>query len=309
MNYYLGIDLGATNLHFALVDAKGKIVTEKIDSTSKNSAETIRKIVAEIKHPWNYSIKGVGIAVAGLVDHKKGKIYFAPNLGWKNLWLVRKIKKEFPHLKIILENDANAAAWGAYLLLGKERVKNLICLTLGTGLGGGIVIEGKLYRGASGSAGEIGHLTLYPDGLLCKCGNFGCIERYVGANYLVKQIQNEIVRGKKTIVKEIVKNGLKKITPELIARAAGKNDRLSREIWKEMGKNLGTILAGVINLLNPEMLVLTGGVAQAGRFFLGELKKTLRKRTFQEPLKKVKIVVTNKNLGVIGAALLARNSN
>lgn len=305
---YLGVDLGATNLHFVLVNKKGKILRERIIPTPRESEKAVEEIVFQIRCLIQNSTKNIGISVAGLVNQERGVIYFSPNLGWKNLGVIKKIKKYFPKSRVILENDANAAAWGAYLLIGKEKIKNLLCLSLGTGLGGGIIINGQLYRGTSGSAGEIGHIILYPQGLLCNCGNYGCIERYIGANYLVKKVKKEITQGKKSIIKKLVKGDLKKITPEIIAQAADKNDQLAKNIWKKMGKNLGITLSGIINLLNPEMVVLTGGVSKAAKFFLGELKKTLEKNTFSEPLKRVKIVTVKKNLGAIGAALLARDN-
>lgn len=303
---YLGIDLGATNLHFVLIEDDGKKLDEKIIPTPKKLGKTIEKIILQVENSIQKSTKGMGISVAGLVNQKRGIVYFAPNLGWENIELIKKIKKFFPKLKIILENDANAAAWGAYLLIGKKKIKNLICLTLGTGLGGGIIIDGQLYHGASGTAGEVGHITLYPQGLPCNCGNYGCIERYIGADHLVEMAKEGITQNKRSAITEIVDGDLKKITPEIIFQAAKKNDHLAKSIWKEMGKNLGITLSGIINLLNPQMVVLTGGISKAAFFFLPELKNTLRKRTFSEPLKRVKIVVAEKNLGVLGAALLAK---
>lgn len=305
---YLGVDLGATNLHFILVNKMGKILREKIIPTPRESEKAVEEIIFQTRCLIQKSTKTVGISVAGLVNQKKGIIHFSPNLGWKNLEVIKKIKKYFPRLKVILENDANTAAWGAYFLIGKKKIKNLICLTLGTGLGGGIIINGQLYRGVSGSAGEIGHIILYPQGLRCNCGNYGCIERYVGVNYLVEMAKKEIIQGRKSIIMKLVKGDLKKITPEIIAQAADKNDRLAKNIWEKMGKNLGITLSGIINLLNPGMVVLTGGISKSAKFFLGELKKTLKKNTFSEPLKRVKIVTVKKNLGAIGAALLPRDN-
>jgi len=306
---YLGIDLGGTNLRFLLIDRWGKRLREKIIPTPKEPEKAIEEIVLQIRYLIKNSTKNVGISVAGLVNQKKGIIYFSPNLGWKNVKIVKEIKRYFPKLNIILENDTNAAAWGVYLLTGEEKIKNLICLTLGTGLGGGIIINGQLYRGASGTAGEVGHITLYPQGLRCNCGNYGCIERYVGANNLIEMAKKGIMRKRKGIILQLVKGDLKKITPEIITQAASKNDCLAKNIWKEVGKNLGITLAGVINLLNPEMVVLSGGISKAANFFLGELKRTLKKRAFPEPLKKVRIVIVKKDLGVLGVALLAKGNH
>lgn len=306
---YLGIDLGATNLHFVLVNLRGKILKEKVIPTPQKSEEAIKEIVFQISQFNKDVIKGVGLAIAGLVNQKKGLIHFSPNLGWRNIQIVKKIKKHYPDLKVVLENDANAAAWGAYFLYGKKKIKNLICLTLGTGLGGGIIINGEIYRGAEGTAGEIGHITLYPQGLRCNCGNYGCIERYIGAKHLVERAQKEIMAGKKSIIKKLVNDDLKKITPEIITRAAEKNDDLAKKIWDKMGENLGITLSGVINLLNPEMVILTGGISKAAKFFFSKLNNQLKKSTLCDAYKKTKIVVGKENLGVIGAALLAKEYN
>ncbi len=306
---YIGIDLGATNLHFVLINQGNKILQEKVTPTPKETKKAINLIIATIKNFVQKTTAGIGIAIAGLVNQKEGVIYFAPNLGWRNVKLIKKIKRYFPELEIVLENDANAAAWGAYFLLGKRKIKNLICLTLGTGLGGGIIIDGKLYRGVNGTAGEIGHITINPQGLRCNCGNYGCIERYIGANYLVAEVKKEIKQNKKSVISKMVNYDLRKITPEIIALAAKKGDKLAKNIWENVGEKLGIILTGVINLLNPEMIVLSGGISGAVNFFIKELKGTLKKRAFAQSLKRVKIVVGKKNLGVIGVALLAKENN
>jgi len=309
LTMYLGIDIGGTNIHFALVDRKGEIINEKSVPTAKKVEKVLQLLVTEIKNFLPYRIKGVGIAVAGLVNQKKGILYFSPNLSWKNVYLIQRISKYLPNLKMVLENDANAAAWGAYNAVAKKKVKNLICLTLGTGLGSGIVLNGELYRGANGTAGEIGHMTLYPDGLRCPCGNYGCVERYIGANYLVKQVVGQIRRKEHTMLTGMVVNDLKKITPELITEAANRGDKLAQQVWQSMGKNLGIILASVINFLNPEMVVFTGGISGAKKFFLPALEETIKKRAFPEIRKKVKLVISEKSLGVIGAALLTQNTD
>jgi glucokinase len=217
------------------------------------------------------------------------------------------LKSSLPE-PIVIDNDANAAAWGAYWLETDGKIKNFVCITLGTGIGGGLIINGKLYRGATGSAGEIGHMPLDPYGLRCNCGSFGCAERYLGANYLSMQAKEAVERGRSKIISKLTEGNIDNITPQILTRAANMGDQLSKEIWQQAGERLGVILAGVVNLLNPEMVVLAGGVSLAGQLILKPLRDTVKKRAFKTPAKACQIVISryNQNLGVVGAALLTK---
>ncbi|TET40444.1 MAG: ROK family protein, partial [Elusimicrobia bacterium] len=233
-----------------------------------------------------------------------------PNLFWRNVPIVRLIKKRY-NLKVVLDNDANAAAWGTYILETKRKAKNLLCITLGTGVGGGLILNGRIYHGASGSAGEIGHITLNPQGEKCRCGNYGCLETYVGSAYIVKKAVKEIRKGERSLIKKLAGGNLQSITSQTIQTAALKGDKLARRIWKEAGEYLGIALSGVINLLNPEVIVFGGGVAKAEELIFQSMKKEIRKRTFRVPFEKVKFTHTKfgADLGVIGAALLTLQGN
>jgi len=314
--YSIGIDIGGTNVTIALVTEKGEI-TRKIrfptrpkegkSQTIERIGEGLEEIVKSV--PFD-SIHGVGIGAAGDIDQERGIIRFSPNLFWKNVPLVNLIRRKFK-LKVVLENDANAAAWGTYILEHGRKVRNLLCVTLGTGVGGGIIIEGKIYHGSSGSAGEIGHITVNPQGERCNCGNYGCLETYVGSGYIVRKAITEIKKGAKSLIDTSASGRLKSVTPETIQAAASKGDRLARRIWKEAGDHLGIALAGVINLLNPEIIVFAGGVAKAGDLIFKPMEAMIRKRAFKEPFQKVKFCSTKfgEDLGVIGAALLTFQGN
>jgi glucokinase len=314
--YSIGIDIGGTNITVALVTGNGEILrkirfpTRAEEGKTKTIKCILKALGAIMKGLRSNSIEGIGIGAAGDIDQDRGVVRFSPNLLWKDVPIVRLIREKF-NLKVVLDNDANAAAWATYILETGRKVKNLLCITLGTGVGGGIILNGRIYHGASGSAGEIGHMTLNPQGQRCRCGNYGCLETYIGSAYIVKKAIREIRKGEKSLIKKIAGGNLKSVTPETIQAAALKGDKLARRIWKEAGEYLGIALSGVINLLNPEVMVFGGGVARAGELIFKPMKAEIRKRTFKTPFEKVKFTCTRfgEDLGVIGAALLILQGN
>lgn len=314
--YSIGIDIGGTNITVALVTGNGEILrkirfpTRAEEGKTKTIKCILKALGAIMKGLRSNSIEGIGIGAAGDIDQDRGVVRFSPNLLWKDVPIVRLIREKF-NLKVVLDNDANAAAWATYILETGRKVKNLLCITLGTGVGGGIILNGRIYHGASGSAGEIGHMTLNPQGQRCRCGNYGCLETYIGSAYIVKKAIREIRKGEKSLIKKIAGGNLKSVTPETIQAAALKGDKLARRIWKEAGEYLGIALSGVINLLNPEVIVFGGGVARAGELIFKPMKAEIRKRTFKTPFEKVKFTCTRfgEDLGVIGAALLILQGN
>jgi glucokinase len=314
--YSIGIDIGGTNITVALVTEKGEIIRKISFPTRAEQGKT--KIIKRIINALDVimqglsfnSIKGIGIGAAGDIDQNKGVIRFSPNLAWKNVPIVHLLNKRVK-TRIVLDNDANAAAWGAYILETRRKIKNLLCVTLGTGVGGGLILNGKIYHGASGSAGEIGHMTLNPQGQRCKCGNYGCLETYLGSNYIVEKAIREIRKGEKSLIEKMAGRNLKSITSQTIHTAALKGDRLAKRIWKEAGEHLGIALAGVINLLNPGIIVFCGGVAKAGELIFKPMKAEIKRRAFKIPFEKVRFTRTKfgEDLGVIGAALLTLQEN
>ncbi len=320
--YSLGVDIGGTNITVALVDRKGNIIKKmKYSADIQEKIEVfVQHIAAELEEiskgvPVS-SIRGIGIGAAGLIDHKKGAIKDSPNMYRNRVPLVsllkRKIKnKNLSKLPVSLENDANAAAWGAYKLEVPAGVKDMICVTLGTGVGGGVIIDGRIYRGFDGLAGELGHVAVNPSGPRCNCGSYGCLERYTGSGYIVERVVREIKKGSKTKITGFVDGKLNRITPKIITEAAKKKDALAKKTWKETGEYLGIGLAGVINVLNPEAVVFSGGVSRAGSLFLEPMKKVIRKRSYVSRKKPVKYIISRlgDDLGVIGAAMLVSQFN
>ncbi len=308
----LGIDMGGTGIKLGLVDFRGKLSkTLRLKTPKKADPEKVVRLVTEHTHTLlrssgHPSIVGIGIGCAGDVDPVHGVIRISPNLGWNRVPLKALLSKQLKY-PILLDNDANVAAWAAYSVEAKRRVRNLLCITVGTGIGSGLVIDGKLYHGTTGSAGELGHMTLFPDGVPCPCGNRGCLERYIGATAMAKEAKAAIASGEKSLITKFSGHDLSRISPLMIQQAAEKGDLLARRLWEEAGERLGITLASVVNLLNPEWIVLAGGLSRAGRLLLDPLRRTILKRSFPTPAKAAKLVISklDQDLGMVGAGLLA----
>jgi glucokinase-like ROK family protein len=307
----LGIDLGGTGIKFGLVDEHGRLLRNtKVSTPSKRDPlEVIQLMEAEAKtllKSTRQKIHGIGIGTAGDVDPKTGTVRMSPNLHWTNVPLKVLIGRRLKY-PITVENDANVAAWAAYVVEAKRRVPNLLCVTVGTGVGGGLIVNGQLYRGTTGSAGEIGHMTLYPEGVLCPCGNQGCLERYVGALAMAEEARHAIESGEKSIIPKLVQNNLSKITPLILAQAARKNDKLALHLWDQVGERLGIGLAGLINVFNPGWIVIAGGLSRSGSLLLDPVRRTILHRSFQTPARAAKLVISklDQDLGVVGAGLIA----
>jgi len=309
MKTIVGLDLGGTFIKVGLVSEKGKILKkEQLLTLGKKGKRTV---LSQMETGIKITLKGekdaigIGIGTPGLVD-KNGKVFSAPNLpDWNNLPLKKLFQDKF-HLPVVVENDVNTITSGEYIYGAGKGYKNIICITLGTGLGGGMILNGKLFRGSKLSAAEIGHIPICYDGPKCNCGNIGCIERYVGAEYISQIASESIKKGRKSKIKEIVKGDLKKITPRVISQAYQKGDSLAKEIWEKVGLYLGTMLSGLINLLNPEIIIIGGGIAQVGKPLFDAVNKEIKKRAFPLLVKDVRAVPAKlgTDSGIISAASL-----
>ena len=308
----LGIDIGGTGIKLGLVTRQGKLsMVTRLKTPIKAEAKEVVAIVAEhaqglLLATGARHIKGIGIGCAGDVDPVRGVIRISPNLNWKNVPLKNLLSRHL-RLPILVDNDANVAAWAAYCVEAKRRVKDLLCITIGTGVGGGLVLDGKLYNGATGTAGEIGHMTLFPDGVPCPCGNYGCTERYIGARAMAQEAKRAMVSGRRSVIAKLVDHDYSRITPFHIQEAAWQGDRFARSLWQHAGELLGITLASTVNLLNPEWIVLAGGLSRAGKLILDPLRRTILKRSFPTPARAVKLVISklDQDLGMVGAGLLA----
>jgi len=313
--YSIGVDLGGTNIVSTVVNYQGKIVSRlKVQTLAERGKEsTIKRIVETIHENIVQStiasgdIIGIGIGAPGPLDVKKGIINFAPNLpGWRDVPLRKILEDEFS-MKVVLENDANAAAWGERCFGAGQGVNNLVCFTLGTGIGGGIIINGKIYHGNNYGAAELGHMTVNKDGPRCNCGNYGCLEAYSSATGIKNRIKNRIKEGTKSEFLDFDEDKLfESLRLKSIFEAARKGDRLTKDIVEEAISYLGIAIANIINILNPEMVVLVGGITNEGNKLLIPLGEEVKKRALYSNYKSLKIVIGKLagNAGVLGAAAL-----
>jgi len=309
----IGVDIGGTSVKLGVVNSQGRVLeyrsflTDKRKSRKKQLDTLAAHIQELIRLAKNKKLKvlGVGIGAPGPIDVERGFVYFFPNIpGWKNTPLKAILERRLK-LPVAVDNDANAMALGEFLFGAGRGAKNIIALTLGTGVGGGIVMGGRLFHGSHYSAAEIGHLVINENGPRCGCGSRGCIETYVGNGYFIKEVERRLRTGQKSVLRAWLKKK-EKLTPLLVSQAAQNGDRFSQEIWRETGEHLGTALAGLVDVLNPEKIILGGGIAQNGKLLFNPVIKTLRKKAFPIASRSVKVVpaALGVDAGLVGAAAL-----
>ncbi|MEZ4546909.1 MAG: ROK family protein [Thermodesulfobacteriota bacterium] len=270
----IGMDIGGTNLRGALVTPEGRILRQlKIASGAHDGidavVENIAKLVDELGEG---GVSGVGIGIAGVIDSKSGVITQAPNIANVTNYPIRDnlVRKLGSGVGVIVENDANCAALGEWWIGAGKDISSLVMITLGTGVGGGIILDGKLWSGADGMGGEVGHMTVYPDGALCNCGNYGCLESYASATAVRRMVRETLAKPEvKTVLRDRVPETDPDDIPEVVMKAALEGDAASIDIWARFGVALGIGMASLVNILNVEMIVLGGGVAKAWDMFIG----------------------------------------
>jgi len=297
--YTIGIDLGATFVKMGLVDGLGRVYFRRKIETVLSSDRTslIDAIICNIRDIIEISgksVSGVGIGVPGPVDSKKGVVHYFPNIkGWEGVSLKSILEKKLG-LRVELDNDVNAMTLGEFVFGAGKYCNNLVCLTLGTGVGGGIIIDGRLYRGGSMCAGEIGHMPINETGPKCNCGGIACLERYIGNKYILER------------ARKVFGNN---ITLEALTSLAKFGNKKAIAIWKDVAEKLSVALAEVVNLLNPDKIVIGGGVSKAGELILAPLRKQVKVRAMKDQAAHVKIIAAKLggDAGIIGASLLLKS--
>jgi glucokinase len=302
----IGVDLGGTFIKSAILDTDGNILERGKSHTGKKKTpdDVVTRICEDImvlldKQSLDKNdIIGVGLGSPGPLSSEKGLVYSTPNLpNWNNVPLQNMVAEKcgFPTR---LFNDANAAAYGEFWKGAGSNSNTFLLFTLGTGVGGGIILNGKICRGIDGSAGELGHIAIDPNGETCGCGSKGCIETLASATAVVRIAKKRIEHGEKTSLEP------KELTAKKIFMAAVDGDLLSKEILATAGKNLGIVCGGLINILNPEIIAIGGGLSLAGELLFKEIREEAKRRSFELPYNRVKIVPASlgTDAGVIGAA-------
>jgi glucokinase len=311
-----GVDLGGTNIVVGLLPIEGGEVLglRSMPTDSGRGAKfVVDRIIGMVEHcitdvlasqdGTRDQIAGVGIGSPGPLDRRTGTVINTPNLGWRNFPL-RDLISNAVHLPATLDNDANCATYGEWWLGAGRGTRALVGLTLGTGIGGGIVLNGEIFHGCSDVAGEIGHMTIDSNGRRCKCGNYGCLEQYASGPAIALRAVEGIEAGAESVLVEMVNNRMDDITAATVYEATVQGDAYATEVMKDTAKFLGAGVASIINVLNPEMVVIAGGVTRAGDTLFEPLRAEVRRRAFKSAQECCKIVSAELpgTAGVVGAA-------
>src|SRR2546426_2531901 len=312
---FIGIDLGGATLKGALISNTGEIIHETGFDTEIHTPDTLFSQVVQaataLRDNENASgrVAGIGIGIPGLVNRKTNRIEIMPNVpALAQIDITTELSRE-TGLPVILDNDANAAAYGELHVGAARGRKEVFFVTLGTGIGAGLIINGRIYRGASGFAGEFGHMTIDPEGIECACGNIGCLETIASGPNIVRRTRERLYRDRTSSLSRLAIPRDREFTAEDIAHAAREGDEMAQVMLERTGMFLGIALAAVINLLNVEMVVMGGGVMEAGDLILKPTIKETRRRAFPPSFNSCEIVIAKlgATAGMIGAALLARD--
>ncbi|MDD5730750.1 MAG: ROK family protein [Candidatus Omnitrophica bacterium] len=301
--FIVGIVLGGTNLKIALADLRYHIKDTRLLTTGKflTKESLIQAIISATESILKKNrieknrVLGVGLGLPGPIDSKRGLVHFFPNIpGWKEVKL-KKILEQRLKLPVFIDNDANLMALAEQRLGAAKGVKNAVCITLGTGVGGGLILEGELYRGSNFAAGEIGHMPVNEKGPKCNCGGTACLEAYIGNNRIL-ELAGKLFG--------------KNISLEELSLLAAKRNRRAQELWYNVANYLGIVLSGVVNLIDPDVIVIGGGVANAGKILFDNVKGAITKRAMAVQAKHVKVrkAALGNRAGMIGAVILVKES-
>ena len=313
----VGVDMGGTKILSAVIDAEGNILgtaklsTKAAEGTSAvidRIAESIEKAIDK-SNVDNTSIQAIGIGAPGPLDPKTGVVIFAPNLGWRDVPLKAELEERtgFP---TFVDNDVNIGTLGEHAFGAAQGVENVVGIFVGTGIGGGIILNGELFHGASKTAGEVGHIIVKADGPRCGCGTRGCLEAIASRTAMAKQFRKAIKKkGKKSVLTKLTDGDLSVIRSGVLVKAIRANDKLTLKVFKKATKYLGIGIGSIVNFLNPDMIVLGGGVVEAlDDTFIDNIRTYAEKYALPNTLNGVQIVRAKlgDNSGILGAAALAR---
>jgi len=311
----LGIDLGGSKILAAVVKSRGEMLSSDESTTpATEGREVVIQSIIDSAHSalkqancTISEISAIGIGAPGISNPEAGILFTSPNLpGWRNV-LLRDIIQDKLGKKAFLINDANAAALGEFYFGAARGVRNFIYVTLSTGIGGGIIIDGKIYSGAIGAAGEVGHMTIDDKGPICNCGNRGCWEMFASGTALAREARQRIKEGVKTYILGYAEGDVEKVTPQVIHSAAQQGDSLARKLISRTGYYVGVGLANLINIFNPELIVIGGGLSNIGDMLLKPAFKTAGERSYKEAFQAVRFASAQlgRNSGVLGVAAFA----
>lgn len=314
--YTVGIDLGGTNIKAAVFDENSRIVGEISDRTDaakgpshvlKKIKHLVRQMLQELKAD-DAEVACMGLGIPGLLDPKEGLSIFSPNFpAWENIHVVKEMNNEFS-FPVYIDNDVRVNLYGEWYFGAGKGFSNIVLITLGTGLGSGIVVDGNVLYGTTASAGEIGHMNMYREGRPCRCGSSGCLGRYVSAVGMVRTFTERLEQGQTSLIQGWVGGNDQQITAKMISDAYDLGDGLAMEVMHETGRMLGFGLSNAINLFNPELVIIGGGMAAAGDRLLRTVRDTVQQHSLQLSSQVCHIVQAklSERAGVYGAAAYAK---
>jgi glucokinase len=316
-NFVVGVDMGGTKILASVINVVGGIISQSKTATraDKGASEVIDRIVRCIRKAIGLAgletsqIRAIGIGAPGPLDPETGVVIFAPNLGWSNVPLKSELEARMG-ISTFVDNDVNLCALGESAFGVGQGVKSVVGIFVGTGIGGGIILDGKLFHGASKTAGEVGHIIVKSNGPRCGCGNLGCLEAVASRTAITRQLRKAILKhGKTSILLKLNGGNLDLIRSSTLAKAVRRGDKLTTKVMRRTEKYLGIGVASIVNFLNPEMIVLGGGVIEAmGDDFLAGIRRVTEKHVLPSTMNGVQIVGAKlgDDAGVIGGAVLAR---
>jgi len=309
----VGIDIGGTKIVAGIVDNSGKVLArKKIFVGSHKNYPILRDAIVQLVYDILSTsdiktelVERIGIASAGQIDKEFRKIIFSPNLGWRNVPLRDDIEALLK-INVFVENDVNAATYGEWRFGAAKGADDVLGVFIGTGIGGGVIMRGKVYRGFNNVGAEVGHMILNPFGYPCNCGNTGCFEAYCGGAYIVERVKKHIKSGYRGKVWELIDGDLPNLNAGHIEYGADVGDKLCENVWTEMLEYLGAGLASLTNLLNPKIIVLGGGVVYGTRHLIDDIKPILKKRAMAASLKNMKLIhaTLKEDAAIIGVAFV-----
>jgi glucokinase len=314
MKIYIGCDLGGTKLRAALVDVEAGVVLYQmsIPTLAREGHEAVMQRMADLclqviqaSGTKDDEVGGIGIGVPGVYDPDKGETLFLPNLPgtWPHVPLAATLEK-LTDLPVAILNDVRSITYGEWCFGAGKGVDTLAVLAVGTGIGGGLVINGQLHLGIGGSGGELGHMVIDYNGPRCGCGNYGCLEALASGPAIAAMGMKAVAQGLTTTLGELTGYDMNRITPELIAKAALAGDEVARDIYEKAGFYLGVAASSICAAVSPRRIIIGGGVAKTGKLLIDPLERTMRARVHVMPVEKVEVVTSllGDNAGVVGAA-------
>ncbi len=312
---YIGIDLGGTHIASGIVDDQGQVLAKAETATlaDRPYREVVRDIASCSLEALAKSgrtlddVAGIGIGIPGVADNKTGTVIFCTNLGWHNIPLREELQK-YMNLPVLIDNDATVAGFAESVAGVSKGLHSSVFLTLGTGVGGGIVIDGKPWTGAHGVGSEIGHITIELDGVPCTCGKDGCLERYCSATALIRMAGEVCLQHPQCAIMQKAEGDIKKITGRMVIDLAREGDELAMKVFDRYTRYLAVAVNNITSFLDPDMVVLGGGISHAGEFLLRKIiEKIPNLLMFKTlPYPRVALARLGNEAGVIGAAMLGK---